>query len=57
MFAPNRRSIIPQVTNSAQRSSITHTPVGGRGPPRTGYSSLRSSRRYIPCWSHDSFYK
>ncbi|VDK79728.1 unnamed protein product [Litomosoides sigmodontis] len=44
MFGPNRKSLIPQVSNSAQRSSVTNTPVGGRGPPHIGYSSLRSSR-------------
>ncbi|CAG9533683.1 unnamed protein product [Cercopithifilaria johnstoni] len=44
MFGPNRKSLIPQVSNSAQRSSITYTPVGGRGPPHIGYSSLRSSK-------------
>ncbi|KAL3990577.1 HEC/Ndc80p family protein [Acanthocheilonema viteae] len=44
MFGPNRKSLIPQVSNSAQRSSIAQTPVGGRGPPHIGYSSLRSSR-------------
>ncbi|EJW70503.1 hypothetical protein WUBG_18590 [Wuchereria bancrofti] len=33
------------MANSAQRPSITQTPVGGPGPPRTGYSSLRSSKR------------
>ncbi|KAK6113048.1 HEC/Ndc80p family protein [Brugia pahangi] len=47
MFDPNRRPLLPQVANSAQRLSITQTPVGGRGPPLTGYSSLRSSRSGI----------
>ncbi|VDO34032.1 unnamed protein product, partial [Brugia timori] len=52
MFDPNRKPLLPQVANSAQRLSITQTPVGGRGPPLTGYSSLRSSRRYIFYLSH-----
>ncbi|VDM20813.1 unnamed protein product [Wuchereria bancrofti] len=44
MFDPNRRPLLSQMANSAQRPSITQTPVGGPGPPRTGYSSLRSSK-------------
>uniref|UniRef100_A0AAF5PLP6 Kinetochore protein NDC80 n=1 Tax=Wuchereria bancrofti TaxID=6293 RepID=A0AAF5PLP6_WUCBA len=44
MFDPNRRPLLSQVANSVQRLSITQTPVGSPGPPRTGYSSLRSSR-------------
>ncbi|VDO33951.1 unnamed protein product [Onchocerca flexuosa] len=44
MFGSNRASFVPQVSDSAQRSSITQTPVGGRPPPYAGQFSLRSAK-------------